>query len=429
MRIVAQDPAAPAVIDAATARRWSRADLAAAVADWRAALPPAVQIAGRGVLMVARNSPEWLACWLALQEAGAIPAAMDPDEPDEAQCAAARRIGAAWRWRGGELEPLPTPAGSRRRKGACLFKLTSGSTGTPRALLFTDDQMIADGRQICVSMGIGPADVNFAVIPLGHSYGLGNLVLPLVLQGTAIVIGSGPLPQIMGDDVARWQPTVFPAVPALLRLLTLAEIPASAMNSVRLVISAGAALSSDLARAFAAKFAQPVHSFYGSSETGGICFDRTGDATVAGRSVGPPLDGVRLEFRRGGRFSVVSKAVQRRGQFIPPDRGELNALGELVLRGRVGRMIKVAGRRLDLAEVEQTLRAVPGVREAWACVHPRKPDAVAAAVVSDQAAGEIRAALGARVASWKIPDRLLALPDFPMTARGKLDTRALRSLL
>ena len=48
----------------------------------------------------------------------------------------------------------------------------------------TDAQMLADGRQICATMGIRPGDLNLGLIPFGHSYGLGNLVVPLLTQSS-----------------------------------------------------------------------------------------------------------------------------------------------------------------------------------------------------------------------------------------------------
>ena len=134
-------------------------------------------------------------------------------------------------------------------------------------------------------MGIEATDVNLGLIPFGHSYGLGNLVLPLLLQGTAIVCGVAALPHAIAETIARWRPTVFPAVPAILRALASAEIPAEQLASVRTVISAGAPLAAEVARRFMHGSAR-IHSFYGSSETGGIAFDRTGEASLTGRSVG-----------------------------------------------------------------------------------------------------------------------------------------------
>jgi acyl-coenzyme A synthetase/AMP-(fatty) acid ligase len=316
-----------------------------------------------------------------------------------------------------------------RRHDLCLVKLTSGSTGTPRARRFTHAQMLGDGRQVCATMGIRPDDLNLAIIPLGHSYGLGNLVIPLLAQGTALVCSASPLPNVLATDCSRWHPTVFPAVPTLLRALARANVDPSDFASLRLVISAGSTLPPNDATAFAKKFGRRVHGFYGTSETGGISYDRTGEATLTGRSVGAPLDGVTLRWRQGQRFAVQSPAVMAGGSFSPADRGRLNEFGELVLLGRSGRLVKIAGRRLDLAEIEAALRAVPGVRGAYAMAHPTLADALAAAVEADLSPADLRQALQKRLALWKIPERLLILPEFPHTARGKTDRRKIEALL
>ena len=74
-------------------------------------------------------------------------------------------------------------------------------------------------------------------------------------------------------------------------------------------------MDAEVAEAFFAKFGRKVHSFYGSTETGGITFDRSGEAARTGRSVGAPLPGVRLRFGRGGRFDPeVSEDNRRNSQ-------------------------------------------------------------------------------------------------------------------
>ena len=74
----------------------------------------------------------------------------------------------------------------RSRRNVCCIKLTSGTTGELKPILCSASNLVADGKQIIRTMGIRPADRNLAVIPLGHSYGLGNLVMPLLLQGTSV---------------------------------------------------------------------------------------------------------------------------------------------------------------------------------------------------------------------------------------------------
>ncbi|MBL9202574.1 MAG: acyl--CoA ligase [Opitutaceae bacterium] len=424
-------PDAAALIDAATGRTFSRAQLDALGRAWHA--QHGYDLARQTVVLAEPNGAEWWTVLFGLLRADAVVAPLDPGEPVAAQRATAAVIGAAFLWHRGALERI-APRPRRARDNRRLLKLTSGSTGTPRALAFTDAQMLADGRHVCAGMGIRADDVNLGLIPLGHSYGLGNLVVPLLAQGTAIVVGAAPLPHAIAEATVRWQPTVFPAVPALLRALTLADLSPQSLASLRTVISAGAPLAPEIATAFRARFGKKIHSFYGSSETGGITYDRTGDAALTGRSVGTALPGVRLTPGRAGTVTITSDAVftignRTPGSHRPKDRVAFTAEGEVVLLGRTGRTVKIAGRRLDLAEVERAFRALPGVRDAFVAPHTERAESLAAVVATDEPAEALRTALRERIAAWKVPRKIVTLAAFPLTARGKADTARLRALL
>jgi long-chain acyl-CoA synthetase len=423
-RTVRAAPHAPAVRDAASGQIWTRRAVDEAGSAWAAR--HGAELSGRKVFFAQPNGPDWLVLLLGILKSGATAAPLDPGEPVAAQRATARSLGGDGLWFAGTLERLAS--GRRQPEGRAILKLTSGSTGRPRGLAFADHQLLADGRQICATMGILPGDLNLGLIPLGHSYGLGNLVLPLLAQGTPILSGVPTLPQPLASAIARFQPTVFPAVPALLRALAESEIPAERLSSLRLVISAGAPLAADVAQRFWARFGIKIHNFYGSSETGGIAYDRSGAATLTGRSVGRPLRGVRLVFARGNRFAVASAATFKRGH-RPADRGRLNERGELVLLGRTGRMLKVAGRRLDPAEVEGALRQISGVRDALVAAHPRREDSLAAVIAAELSPAAAVAALRQYLAAWKIPKKILVLSEFPVTARGKPDLRRVAALI
>jgi long-chain acyl-CoA synthetase len=471
--LVATAPDARALIEAATGETHTRGSLnARANALFLQLSASSFQLAARSVVFSRPNGPDWFAAFLACLQLGAVPVPLDPSESPESQYTLAAAIRADFLLTpDNQLHPVitsdsadasafstlhPPPSSdsssvpyslpatrysplSALRQGAALIKLTSGSTGSPRALAFTHAQMLADGRQVCASMDIRPDDLNLGLIPFGHSYGLGNLVVPLLSQGTAILVPSAPLHHAIAADCARWQPTIFPAVPAILRILALTDVPAEALHSLRVIISAGSALPPETARAFFEKFGKRIHGFYGSSETGGITYDRTGDATLTGRSAGTPLDGVTLTFTRARRFTVSSAAVfthgnRRRspdghGAHMPADLAGLNAQGELVLLGRTGRMVKIASRRLDLTALEQEIKKLPGLRDAYAAPHPSRPDELACALATDLSATDARALLHRSLAAWKIPKRLIVLKEFPLTPRGKPDTKSLRSLL
>lgn len=437
--LAAREPTAPALIEAAQNRVFTRAALDDLAQTWANHIPAETALKGARVAFALPNGASWISVFLGLLRRGAVPVPLDASEPIAAQRELARHAGAAYLWTGDILESLG-PDQPRPTRGICLIKLTSGTTGTPRPLLFTDAQMLADARQICTTMEIGPEDINLAIVPFGHSYGLGNLLIPLLAHGTAALCVSAPLPHAIAADILRWQPTIFPAVPALLRVLTLSDLPADTFAGVRAIISAGSPLSPDVAQAFYQKYHHVIHGFYGSSETGGITYDRSGEATLAGRSVGTPMDGVTLTFfPEEQRFEVESAAVFTRGNrrrnragngiFSPADRGELNASGELVLLGRAGRMMKIAGRRIDLSELEQTLKQLPGIRDAIVVPHPQRPEELAAALATPLSLEETRALLRRELAAWKLPRRLLVFPEFSVTSRGKTDTRWVREQL
>jgi acyl-coenzyme A synthetase/AMP-(fatty) acid ligase len=242
------------------------------------------------------------------------------------------------------------------------------------------------------------------------------------------------LPGAIAADFARWRPSVFPGVPAVWRALAAS---AGALDSLRLGISAGAPLSAEVARDFAAKFGRRLHGFYGSSETGGIAYDATGRATLAG-GVGQALRGVSLTFRRGQRLVVSSPAVVthgnrrrdgRLGAWVMADRVASDSRGSLTLHGRRGTFVKVAGRRINLVEVTGRLRRLAGVSDAWVGLRARGEGALGAVVVTTRPVAELRAALQADTPAWKIPRHWIAVASLPMTARGKTDTRALRRLI
>lgn len=423
-----------AVVQAADGRSCTFRELDARARAWRDRAPE--NLAGRAVVFAVPNGIGWLEIFLGLLHAGAVAVPLDAGEPAPAQRAAAQALRAGYWWDGARLEPLPE-AHRFAHPAACGIKLTSGSSGRPRALVFTAGQLLADAKQVTATMGITARDLNYALIPLGHSYGLGNLTLPLLAQGVPLVCGSTPLPHAIAADFMRWRPTVFPSVPAVWRALAAADAPRAQFSSLRLAISAGAPLPPETARDFLARFGKRLHGFYGSSETGGIAYDRSGQDTRQGRA-GRPLRGVTVTPLTGGRIRVSSAAVftlanrARSGKFgawCPPDQVEVAADGILTIVGRRGATAKIAGRRVSLAEVAQRLRRLPGVDDAWVGVSAGSDPVLGAVVITKRSAGELRAALQSDTAGWKIPKRWAVLAELPLTARGKTDTAALRARL
>ncbi len=379
--------------------------------------------AGQRVAFALPNGAEWLANFLALQQVRACAIPLDGALSPELQRSAARALGARFIHVPLGLEEICPEAKPVRSR--VVGKVTSGSSGQPALVLCRADHLAADGDNIWRTMGLLPSDRNLALIPFGHSYGLGNLVLPLLQHGCPLITAQRYLPSQIPKWIEAHGATVFPTVPDVLRLLT-AWPGGSNLRPLRLVLSAGARLPAEVAAAFTERFGLPVHNFYGSSETGGICYDRTGTAAAEGRAVGTPMEGVQVSLRRG-RVHVAGPAVALAGgDFIMPDLAEWNASGELILTGRAGAIANVGGRKIDPRAVEARLAGLPGVTDAWVRVaHERGRDLLVAALESPRAEAELLAEFAREAPEWGLPRRVLVRPLLPRTARGKLDSAEL----
>lgn len=415
------------LIEADTGRSWTGAELTIAASAFAAQLPP--QLQGRSLAFCLPNGAEWLACFLALQCRGAVAVPLDPSLSTAVQERVAHSLGVQFLW--GAAGVRPVTATTQKTRRYCCNKITSGTSGQPQAVRCAADHLIADGRNIIRSMGLRATDRNLASIPLGHSYGLGNLVLPLLLQGTTVVTTSAYLPHEILRLITTHRVTVFPTVPAVLRAL--AQLPGlTAPTSLRLVISAGGPLSAAIAQQFHQRYGRRIHNFYGASETGGICYDRTGAATLSGRGIGTPLTGVAVAVRRDGRISVTSAAVAAPRQHVTlADLGCWNRRGELELAGRRIPLANIGGKKVAPAELEACLRQSTAVTDAWVTVlqDARGNDYLAAAVETKLAGAELEQMLLQSVPAWKLPKRYWFSKTLPRTDRGKLDTAYLRARL
>src|SRR5947208_76907 len=221
-----------------------------------------------------------------------------------------RTSGAAADW------PEPQPS---------LLKLTSGTTAAPRAVRFRSHQLLADCNQICDTMGISDADLNFAVIPISHSYGFSNLLTPLIARGVPMVLSGDRTPRALLCDIVSSGATVFPGMPAFYQAFCeMDDVPL--LLKLRLCISAGAPLAAGVAKKFHEKFNVTIHSFYGASECGGICYDREGNQAVHGY-VGEPMNGVEVRMLNSDASASqvqVRSAGVGDGYFPEADEGKLS---------------------------------------------------------------------------------------------------------
>jgi acyl-CoA synthetase (AMP-forming)/AMP-acid ligase II len=184
---------------------------------------------------------------------------------------------------------VPAPSPAMLQPGVCHLKVTSGSTGPPRHVQFRPEQLAADAAQIVATMGLRPDWPNLGLISMAHSYGFSNLVLPLLLHGVPLWLLDNPLPETLRRVLDTPQPLTLAAVPAMWQAWDRVGLD---FTPVRLAISAGAPLPVALEAAVFARTGLKIHNFYGSSECGGIAYDRTSEPRTQATLAGTPMAGV-----------------------------------------------------------------------------------------------------------------------------------------
>lgn len=373
------------------------------------------------------NSPAFPALLLGCWRAGRAVCLFDADLRGAGRDEIERELGATTRVgvREGKPHFERTLAGTVRPDGMDLFKLTSGTTARPRALGFSALELLADCDQICETMGIRTDDLNFGVIAFSHSYGFSNLITPLLCRGIRLVAASDALPRAIEAGLASSGATVLPAVPTLFRGL----LPATSLPpALRLCISAGAPLDPALGREFHARFRLKLHSFYGASECGGICYDASDDVPDEPGFVGRPLKGVAIEVPASPppfRILIRSRAVGSGGGTFSPDDLLVREERGFRIVGRESDLINVSGKKVNPAEIEQALAQCPGVRGAVVCAVEEEVrcQEICALIAGEGEAAALRRHCAELLAAWKVPRRFAFVSEIPVGPRGKVSRK------
>jgi acyl-CoA synthetase (AMP-forming)/AMP-acid ligase II len=344
--VVAERNSGFALRDRVWGKTWTFAELAAAVDEIASGDSWRVTRAGGSRLIL-----ETLASW----RDGAVFCPLEADSPAPPIERAAE---------------LPT--------GVMHVKLTSGSTGEPRGVLFRAEQLAADAENIVATMGLRPEWPNLGVISLTHSYGFSNLVLPLLLHGIPLDWLGDPLPGAVAGVLAEdaESPLTLAAVPAMWRAWHAAGALEVGPERVKLAISAGAPLPGELERRIFQKSRIKVHNFYGSSECGGIAYDRSEVPRESREVIGAAMENVDLSVNEEGCLVVDGPAVGEgywpaassdrsegitKGRFVTSDLAELRGSDRegdpplVALSGRRDDLINVAGRKVSPPRVEAAI--------------------------------------------------------------------------
>lgn len=313
---------------------------------------------------------------------------------------------------------------------AALWLFTGGSTGRPRLWAKAAKHVLSEVAMLTRSFGIGPADRVLSTAPPNHIYGiLFSVVLP-VLSGALIDRHAPFFPAEVAERTTTSGATILVTTPVHLRALLAAQWQP---HDTRLVFTSSAPLAKADAIALHDQTGIWPIEVYGSTETGGVA-SRTEQDSTDGWTALPGVDWRLTEDVLAVRSPHISDEAPRDedGFYHTADRARDLGDGRFALAGRADGVVKVGGRRVDLREVEDRLRAQQGVRDAIVLARPARSgrdSEVVAMVESDRSPADLSFALRSVLPSPAWPRVVRTVDRIPMTAAGKRDLQTILRLL
>ena len=334
---------------------------------------------------------------------------------------------------------------------AVLF--TSGSEGTPKGVVLSHRNMLANAAQAAARIDFGRQDKVFNVLPVFHSFGLTvGLVLPLV-SGVRIYLYPSPLHyRIVPELVYGVNATILFGTDTFLTGYARAA-HAYDFRSLRYILAGAEPVKESTRRIYLEKFGLRILEGYGVTETAPALALNTPMFNKFG-TVGRLLPGMQARLEKvegvdeGGRLFVTGPNVmlgylraENPGVLEPPPEGwhdtgdivTIDAQGFIAIKGRAKRFAKIGGEMISLAAVEALAGELwPDALSAVASV----PDArkgerlILVTQKKDPTRSEFQAFARSRGATEiMVPAEVVYMEKMPLLGTGKIDNMAVTKLV
>ncbi|AZO31289.1 MULTISPECIES: AMP-binding protein [unclassified Mesorhizobium] len=353
------------------------------------------------------------------------------------------KVAAALFWR------LPLQRQQADKPAVILF--TSGSEGTPKAVVLSHRNLYANAMQAEARVTISPADILLNVLPVFHSFGLtGGTILPLV-TGVKLFLYPSPLHYKIIPEIARKvKPTVMFGTDTFLANYARTAKDGD-FSSLRFVVAGAEAVKPETRRVYRDRFQASIIEGFGLTEAAPVVAVNTAihnrDGTVgrllpAIRMKLEPVEGITDAGRLwldGPNMMMGYMTADRPGELQPlegwHDTGDIVSVdrdGFITIRGRAKRFAKIAGEMVSLGAVEMLVQSLwPEERHAAVAVpDKRRGERIVLVTTADDANAEELRQFGkkAGAAELMVPNDIIKVEEIPVLGSGKTDYVSARKL-
>jgi acyl-CoA synthetase len=333
---------------------------------------------------------------------------------------------------------------------------TSGTTGTPKCVMHSDNTLLANARDMVRDWGHGPATRLLTLSPLSHHIAW-VAVAQWLVAGCELIVNDPPAGKHALDWILETGATYVMGVPthAMDVLAEQARRGLTRLGSVAVFYMAGAPIPPSVAEAFVNQAIKP-QNIYGMTENSSHQYTHPGDdrATIVAtcgrggrayevrlfdpadpdREVAPGIvgeiggRGAALMLGYFGNQDATAASFNRDGWFLSGDLGVLDARGNLSIVGRSKDLIIRGGHNIHPAHIEALALRHPTVGRV-ACfpvADERLGERACIAVIGTVEPDALLAHLSAQgLSKYDMPEYFLRVDAFPLTASGKILKREL----
>ena len=366
------------------------------------------------------------------------------------------------------LAVMVTDEEYKRRKASVapddvvMMQYTSGTTGFPKGVMLTHNNLGNNGYWIGYHMGYTDADRICLPVPLFHCFGCSLGVMAAVNHGCSLVILEGfkPVPVMMAIEQERC--TSLYGVPTM--YIAIMDHPIFSrvdFSSMRTGIMAGSVCPEPLFRRAGSEMNMTeITTVYGLTESSPGMTQTHRDEEMSRRfsTVGRAMPGVEvrvadpetcIEVPRGQPGEIIcrgynvmkgyynlpeetAKTITSEGWLHSGDIGIMDEDGYIVVTGRIKDMIIRGGENIYPRELEEFISGLEGVLDVQVVSAPSEKygEEVAAFVIpkpdADLTPEDVRDFCRGKIAWHKIPRYVALIEEFPLTASGKIKKFELR---
>lgn len=342
-----------------------------------------------------------------------------------------------------------------------LLLLSGGSTGSPKLIPRTHADYFYNARTLAGLCQLTEESVYLATLAVAHNFTLSCPgVLGTLLSGGKVVLAQTASCDEIFPLIEQERVTFTALVPPLMNLwLECREWNESDLSSLQFIQVGGARLESTLAEKVKPAFGCQLQQVFGMAE-GLICCTRLDDSDeVILHTQGRPIsdaDRIRIvdadgaavapgepgELLTHGPYTIGGyyRAEAQNLLAFTPDKfyrsGDIVRLtqeGNVVVEGRIREQINRAGEKIGCSEIESLIDLYPKVVSAIVVgvSDERLGERICACYQGEATLmlSELRTFLQQKgLSDYKLPDQLLHVISWPLTAVGKIDKRRLATL-